>query len=241
MKLPDGKVVQVTAPWAGTLSGFTLLFEAFVLLLARETTFTGAARISGLSVHRVMALCQRYVNEAVSTANFGEVRRLAIDETSRAKRHEYVTLFADEAARKLIFVADGNEAVTVAFVKNLCAHRGKPTEIESVSMDMWPAFIRGVTNHLPNARITFDKFHFIAHASDAIDKMRRTEQKLDPSLTGLRWVLLKDRGKLTAAQRAALDGLLAHMTTTRTARACTIASSCETFSPASSRTSCAAS
>ena len=220
VKLPDGKVVQVTAPWAGKLSGFTLLFEAFVLLLARETTFTGADRISGPSVHRVMALCQRYVNEAVSTADFGEVRRLAIDETSRAKRHEYVTLFADEAARKLIFVADGNEAVTVAaFVKILCVHRGKPTAIESVSMDMWPAFIRGVTDHLLNAQITFDKFHIIAHASEAIDKIRRTEQKLDPSLKGLRWVLLEDRRKLTAAQRAELDGLLAHMTTTLTARA----------------------
>ena len=49
VKLPDGKVVQVTAPWSGKLSGFTLLFEAFVLLLVRETTFTGAARISGHS------------------------------------------------------------------------------------------------------------------------------------------------------------------------------------------------
>lgn len=194
------EVVQVTAPWAGKLSGFTLLFEAFVLLLAREMTFTGAARIAGLSVHRVMTLCERYVNEAVSTADFSEVRRLAIDETSKAKRHEYVTLFADEAARKVIFVADGNEAATVAaFVRNLCAHRGKPSQIESVSMDMWPAFIRGVTDHLPNAQITYDKFHVIAHASEAIDKMRRAEQKLDPSLKGLRWVILKDRSKLTAA------------------------------------------
>ena len=108
--------------------------------LARETTFTGAARIAGLSTHRVMSLCERYVNEAVNTADFSEVRRLAIDETSKATRHEYVTLFADEAARKVIFVADGNDAATVAAcVRNLCAHRGKPTQMESVGMDMWPA------------------------------------------------------------------------------------------------------
>jgi hypothetical protein len=31
--------------------------------------------------------------------------------------------------------------------------------------------------------------------------MRRIEQALDPSLKGLRWVLLKDRSKLTADQR----------------------------------------
>jgi transposase len=224
VKLPDGKVAQVSPPWAGKLSGFTLLFEAFVLLLARETTFTGASRISGLSVHRVMALCEKYVNEAVSAADLSEVRRVALDETSRAKGQEYVTLFADAdpdpARRRVIFVAEGKEAATVeAFAANLRAHRGRPTQIDSVSIDMSPAFIRGVTDHLPNAQITFDKFHVIAHASEAIDKMRRLEQKLDPSLKGLRWVLLKDRGKLTVAQRAELDGLLARMTTTRTARA----------------------
>jgi transposase len=49
--------------------------------------------------------------------------------------------------------------------------------------------------------------------------MRRLEQKLDPSLKGLRWILLKNRGKLTAAQRTELDGRLARMITTRTARA----------------------
>ena len=63
------------------------------------------------------------------------------------------------------------------------------------------------------------KFHVIAHASEAIDEMRRIEQKLDPSLKGERWVLLKDRASLTVAQRAELDRLLAKMTTTRTARA----------------------
>ena len=133
VKLPDGKVVQITAPWAGKLCGFTLLFEAFAA--------------------------------------------------------------------------------------NLRAHHGKPTQIDSVSIDMSPAFISGVTEHLPHAQITFDKFHVIAHASEAIDQMRRLEQKRDPSLKGLRWALLKDRSKLNLAQRTELDGLLARMTTTRTARA----------------------
>ena len=70
--------MQITPPRNGKLSGFTLLFEAFVLLLARETTFTGVSRSSELSVHRVMALCEKYVNEAVSTADFSEVRRVAL-------------------------------------------------------------------------------------------------------------------------------------------------------------------
>ena len=220
VKLPDGSVRQVNPPWSGKLSGFTLLFEAFVLLLCREMPFSGVARITGVSVHRVMALAERYVNGAVGAADFSEVRRLAIDETSRAKGHDYVTVFADEPGRKVIYVAEGNEAATVeAFAGNLRTHHGKPTQIESVSIDMWPAFIRGITENFPNAQITFDKFHVISHASMAIDEMRRREQKLDPSLKGLRWTLLKDRSNLSRAQRSELDALLGHMTSHRTARA----------------------
>lgn len=220
VKLPDGSVRQAAPPWAGKLSGFTLLFEAFVMLLCREMTFSGVARITRLSVHRVMTLCKRYVNTAVSAADNSEVRRLAIDETSRAKGHEYVTLFADADERKVLYVAEGREAETVkGFAANLRAHQGKPTQIESISIDMSPAFISGVEEHFPNAQITFDKFHVIAHASEAVTETRRLEQQLDPTLKGLRWVLLKDRSKLSGAQRAELDALLAHMTTKRTARA----------------------
>jgi transposase len=84
---------------------------------------------------------------------------------------------------------------------------------------MSPAFIKGVDEHLPNARVTFDKFHVVAHASAAVDKMRRLEQKSDPDLKGLRWALLKDRNKLHAEQRNDLDALVARFTSKRTARA----------------------
>ena len=136
-------------------------------------------------------------------------------------RHESVTLFADAdsdpARRRVIFVAEGKDAATVE--ANLRAHHGKSSEIEAVSIDRSPAFTSGVREHLPSAQITFDKFHVIAHASEAIDQMRRIEQNLDPSLRGKRWVLLKDRAALPATQRSELDRLLAKMTATRTARA----------------------
>jgi transposase len=104
-------------------------------------------------------------------------------------------------------------------VKNLMAHHGKPTQIEHISIDMSPAYISGVREYLPNAQITFDKFHVIAHASQAVDETRRQEQKLDPSLKGMRWVLLKDRKDLSSEERAELDALTRRMTGSRTARA----------------------
>jgi transposase len=84
---------------------------------------------------------------------------------------------------------------------------------------MSPAFIWGVNKHLPNARITFDKFHIIGHASAAVDKMRRIEQKTDKSLKGMRWTLLKDSAQLKPEAAAELDALIAKMALKRTARA----------------------
>lgn len=81
-----------------------------------------------------------------------------------------------------------------------------------------PAFISGVSKHLPNAQITFDKFHVIAHANTAVDKTSRIEQRTDPSLKGLRWKLLLDRANLTTDARNDLDALVAQATTKLTAR-----------------------
>lgn len=221
VRLPEGGGIrQVEPDWAGKLAGFTLLFEALILALAREMPFAAVARVVGLSWHRVAAICKRYVDLALDQADFSEVKRLAADETSRARGHEYITLVADADARRVLFVTEGRDAATIgAFAEDLKAHGGDPQAVESISIDMSPAFIKGVTANLPNATITFDKFHVIAHASAAVDKMRRIEQRTDPSLKGLRWKLLKDRDTLTPAARADLDALVAQVATKRTARA----------------------
>ena len=84
---------------------------------------------------------------------------------------------------------------------------------------MSPAFVKGCTEQLPNARITFDKFHVVWHANAAVDKMRRIEQRTNRALKGLRWSLLKDRSSLKPEAAADLDALIAKMTSVRTARA----------------------
>lgn len=220
VKLPNGAVRQVEPSWVGKLSGFTLLFEALVLMLAREMPFAAVARLVGESWHRVAAICERYVELALREADFSAVCSLAIDETSRARGHDYVTLAADPERRAVLSVTEGRDAQAIKrLAEDLQAHGADLEKIESVSIDMSPAFIKGCAKHLPNARITFDKFHVIAHASSALDTMRRIEQKTAPDLKGLRWKLLRDYASLPAASRAEVDDLLACLVTRRTARA----------------------
>ncbi|MEW5708632.1 MAG: ISL3 family transposase [Pseudomonadota bacterium] len=220
VKLPDGRVAQVEPGWAGKLAGFTLLFEALVLAFCREMTFRAVARLMNVSVHRVMSVCERYVELSVAQQDLSGVKELAIDETSSARGHDYVALAADTARRAVIAVAEERDASAIERLASEIKSRGAdPAAIESVSIDMSPAFIKGCGQYLPNARITFDKFHVIAHASTALDQTRRAEQKRDPALKGMRWKLLKDRGDLGAGARADLDGFLNRITTRRTARA----------------------
>ena len=220
VKLPNGSVRLVEPDFAGRLNGFTLLFEAFILMLSGQMPFAAVSRIVGESPHRVLAVCEKYVQMACGLADHSDVTTLAIDETSRARGHSYVTLAADADARRVLFVTEGRDAKTIKELASYLQEHGCPAEnITQTSIDMSPAFISGVTKHLPNARITFDKFHIIGHASAAVDKMRRIEQKTDKSLKGMRWTLLKDTAKLKPEAAADLDALIAKMTVKRTARA----------------------
>ena len=81
---------------------------------------------------------------------------------------------------------------------DLRAHGPDIDAIDSVSIDMSPAFIKGCADSLPNARITFDKFHVIAHASRALDETRRIEQKTTPGPQG---VALEVAAQLRKSQR----------------------------------------
>jgi transposase len=220
LRLPDGKVALVQPDWVGKLAGFTLLFEALVLMLAQQMPFAAVARTVGESWHRVHAICRRYVDLALDGADLSALSSVAIDETSYRRGHSYLTLVADAHARKVVFVSKGRGADNIAgFSQHLRAHSGVATNIAAACIDMSPAFIKGVTDHLPQATITFDKFHVVAHASQAVDKMRRIEQSTDPALKGLRWALLKDKSKLSSEQAHDLHRLVIQFTTKRTARA----------------------
>ncbi len=57
-----------------------------------------------------------------------------------------------------------------------------------------------VTEQLPNAEITFDKFHAVSLVNEAVDEVRRQECKTHPELAGTRYVWLKNEANLTNAQ-----------------------------------------
>src|SRR5207245_4350619 len=74
---------------------------------------------------------------------------------------------------------------------------------------MSPAFIAGTAESLPNAQITFDKFHVVKLINQAVDAVRRAEQKSHAELKKSRYLWLKNPRNLSQRQRTQLDNLSA--------------------------------
>jgi transposase len=201
-------VKRAAVPWARDGSGFTLLFEALIIAMARTMPVRTVARMVGEHDTRLWPIVHHYVETARDAADHSEVTRVAFDETSARRGHDYVTLFADLDKRRVLFATDGKDSATVAaFAADLTAHGGDPQAVAEVCIDMSQAFIKGVTEHLPQAGITFDKFHAIAIVNEAVDKVRRSEQKSRPELKNTRYIWLKNTTNLTGFQADTLDDL----------------------------------
>ena len=94
-------------PWARERSGFSLYFEAFMVLLAKAMPMNEVARLLGEHDTTLWPILHHYVDEAKEKQTFKDVKRIAIDETSRAKGHPYVSLIMDLDTRKVLHVAEG--------------------------------------------------------------------------------------------------------------------------------------
>jgi transposase len=137
-----------------------------------------------------------------------EVSRIGVDETGAKRGQKYITLVVDMEAKKLLFGVEGRDQETLkAFKEDLVAHGGDPDRITEASIDMSPAFIKGLGDHFPNARLTFDRFHVMKLIGEAVDEVRRQEVKDYPELKKTRYVWLKNPSNLTAHQAEMLEAL----------------------------------
>lgn len=200
------KLVEV--PWARAGSGFTLLFEAIVLALVKEMPVNAAARLLNEHDTRLWRVVHHYVDEARERADFSAVRRVGVDETASKRGHNYITLFVDLEESKLLFATEGRHAATLgAFREDLEMHGARADAIEEFCLDMSPAYLKGLGQFFPTARVTFDKFHVMKLINEAVDEVRRQEQRERPELKGSRYVWVKNPDHLTVKQIEVSDRL----------------------------------
>ena len=208
VKLDNGKVKSIVAPWEGLSNGFTLLFEALLLQLCQAMPVSKVAAITKTSDDKLWRMLEKYIDQTRSHEDFKEITSIGMDETSRAKGHEYITLFVDLKERRTIFITEGKDNTTIErFTEDFRQHNGVIDNITDVSCDMSPAFIKGVNTYLPKAQITFDKFHILKIINEAVNSVRKQEVSINKLLTGTKYIWLKNYNNLTEKQKETLDSL----------------------------------
>lgn len=212
-----GKTTQLVVPWANPKSGFSLLFEALAICLAQHMPMAQVAALLGVNANPLWERFTRTIIAAHDQENFSDVRAINVDETASKRGHRYVTVVADNDARRVIFATAGKDAQTLAdFASALQDHGGNAAQISAISMDFSAAFIKGARDSFPNAKVCFDQFHIVSMANKAVDEVRRSEVSSEPILRKQRFSVLKDKSALTVKQAAFMDTFVhSHLKTAR--------------------------
>jgi transposase len=218
--LPCNKITTVPVSWSRPLSHFTYLFESYAMRLMAEMPVNAAARELREHDTRLWRVFHYYVEDAMSRIDVTGVKRIAIDETSSRRGHRYITLFVDVDTKLVLFAVEGKGAETVKqFKEHLMAKGAVASQIEEVCCDMSPAFIRGIEDYFPQANITFDKFHIMKLVNEAVDDVRKEEQKQAPELKRTKYMWLKNETNLKADQKETLERMKdSHLQTGRAYR-----------------------
>lgn len=208
LKQKDGKIQTQQVPWSRPQSGFTLLFEAYaMLLIENEMPVNKAAKILGVYPNRIWTIFNYWISRAHSADQLKGLRQVGFDETSTKKGHHYVTTMVDLQERRVLYASQGKDSDCIRnCVEYIESKQVKAEDIEQVCIDMSPAFISGCRSYLPSAAVTFDKFHVVKEVNKAMDELRKLERRDNDFLKGHKYTLLKS--KLTPKLKEERDILL---------------------------------
>ena len=203
-------VLQVEVPWAQAGSGFTLMMEGMILLLAQQMSVSAAARLLRTTDHRLWRVIDHYVMAAHRDKDWSKVRRILVDEptrsgdglpqaarrasvarqTSARRGRRYVTNVIDAESTDLLMMAKDRGAEALGeFAAAMTEHGAQPGQITEIVMDMSPAYIAGAAAYFPTARVVFDAFRIMKMAGQALDKVRKDLARQGADLRGGLWAL----------------------------------------------------
>lgn len=171
-------VLQVTVEWAKRNSRFTLELEKQVCLWLLSASISEVGDMFSLSWDEVAGIQERAVKRGMAKRKKLKPKNIGIDETSFQKRHEYVTVILDKRTDTVIDVLQDRKSETLDSwfkTQKMANLKG----LQSISMDMWEAFIKAVKDNFENweSIIAFDRYHVVQHFNKAVDKVRAVEHR----------------------------------------------------------------
>ncbi|WP_187273946.1 transposase [Paenibacillus sp. N3.4] len=110
--------------------------------------------------------------------------------------------------KTVLFATEGKGKDTLTRFKQHIHDKGVETaQIKEFCCDMSAAFISGIAEQFPKAEVTFDKFHVMMMVNEAVNDVRKAEQKEAPQLKRAKYLWLKNETNLKEKQKEELQGL----------------------------------
>jgi len=127
------------------------------------------------------------------------------------KGHRYATVLSDLEHRRVLDVARERNEESLGELLNQIPQPQRD-HIEAVALDMWEPFINAVGQYLPGADIVHDKFHIAKYLGEAVDKVRKQENRSlvkvqDDTLKGTKYLWLTNPNHWTEPQQALFNEL----------------------------------
>lgn len=217
LKCPTHGVRQIKVPWAEPGSQFTAMFESLTIDWLKLATVSAAAKQLRISWDEASGIMERAVKRGLERREVEPVKHVGVDETSFAKRHEYVTVVTDLEHSRVLYVADDRKQSSLDGYWD-----SRPREhllaIEAITMDMCAPYIQSTMLKVPFAdkKIVFDKFHIAQMLNHAVDLVRRAEHRRlsalgDDSLKGTKFDWLRHPLSFTRETGRLFDELRARV------------------------------
>jgi len=168
----------VVVPWAGKNSRFTLLFEAFAIrVLTASRSVEEARKLLGLNWHQVEAIKARAVQRGLARRKETAIAYIGIDEKQFRSGHRYISSMVDLKGKRVLDVVEERTEAACNTLIEQALTESQQKQVTAVALDMWKAYANAVTEKLPQADIVHDKFHISQHLNEAVDRVRRQENK----------------------------------------------------------------
>lgn len=215
-------VKTISVPWAGKHSRFTLMFEAFAIkVLKAASNVKKAAELLGLSWDTTHTLMGRAVDRGLDRREDEPVKYIGIDEKSFGRAQDYVSLMVDIDRSRVLEVAKDRTTESCDQLWSSLSDSQK-SGVLAVATDFWRAFSNSTREHAPQAEIVHDRFHISQYLVEAVDLVRRKENKSlrkegDDTLVGTRQLWLFNLDNLPKEEQKRLDAL--QQSAMKTARA----------------------
>jgi len=193
---------------------YTARLEAAVAQECEAAPVQRVAAHRGLAPETVRRMDKRALRRWAATRPRTPLRYLGVDEFFVGKTEKFLTVVSDLVTGEPLWVGPERKQETLDrfFAEALPPARRRA--VRAVCVDMWEPFRLSLQKHLPHAKIVYDKFHVLHHASEALDETRRAEffrqgAEARGLIRGKRWLLLRRWAHLDGEERETLRGLFA--------------------------------